>query len=36
METCRLLPFTALEKPATPATISRALAGFLGRSRETP
>ncbi len=36
METCRPLPFTALEKPGTTATISRALAGFLGRSRETP
>lgn len=32
METCRPLPFAALEKPGTTATISRALAGFLSRS----
>lgn len=32
MEACRPLPFAALEKPGTTATISRALAGFLSRS----
>ena len=34
MEACRPLPFTALEKPGTTATISRALAGFLARSKD--
>lgn len=35
MEACRPLPFTALEKPGTTATISRALAGFLTRDKTT-
>lgn len=34
MEACRPLPFAALEKPGTTATISRALAGFLSRDKE--
>ena len=33
MEACRPLPFRALEKPGTTATISRALAGFLNREK---
>ena len=35
MEACRPLPFAALEKPGTTATISRALAGFLSRGQTT-
>ena len=31
MELCRPLPFAALEKPGTSATISRALAGIVNR-----
>ncbi|NEY90836.1 DUF697 domain-containing protein [Rhodobacteraceae bacterium KMS-5] len=34
MEACRPLPFVALEKPGTTATISRALAGFLSRDKD--
>lgn len=34
MEACRPLPFAALEKPGTTATISRALSGFLSRDKE--
>jgi putative membrane protein len=34
MEACRPLPFAALEKPGTTATISRALAGFLSRAKD--
>ncbi|TXH93636.1 MAG: DUF697 domain-containing protein [Pseudorhodobacter sp.] len=34
LETCRPLPFQALEKPGTTATISRALAGFLSRDKD--
>lgn len=34
MEACRPLPFAALEKPGTTATISRALAGFLNRAKD--
>lgn len=33
MEACRPLPFAALEKPGTTATISRALAGYLNRAK---
>ena len=33
METCRPLPFAALDKPGTTATTSRALAGFLARAK---
>lgn len=32
MEACRPLPFQALERPGTSATVARALAGFLKRS----
>jgi putative membrane protein len=34
MEACRPLPFAALPKPGTTATISRALAGFLSRAKD--
>lgn len=34
MEACRPLPFAALDRPGTTATISRALAGFLSRARD--
>lgn len=34
MDLCRPLPFAALERPGTSATISRALAGFLARDGE--
>ena len=33
MEACRPLPFSALEKPGTTTTISRALAGLLARDK---
>lgn len=34
MEACRPMPFTALPRPGTTATTSRALAGFLNRAKE--
>lgn len=34
MDLCRPLPFLALDRPGTSATISRALAGFLARDGE--
>lgn len=34
MEACRPLPFVALDRPGTSATVSRALAGFLSRAKE--
>lgn len=36
MEACRPMPFSALEKPGTTATTSRALAGFLSRAKADP
>lgn len=35
MEACRPMPFAAQPKPSTTATISRALAGFLSRAKDT-